>query len=133
MKKSKTAIKNQLERIDWNSVLRLSSSEFDLSLNLLFQKINKLINFWVPLHVQANTRKISQNKPWITKGVLKSIVTKNRLYNKVCRLTDPLKWDEIACKVKNYKKKLSLKLTRASKANHFNKSFTENKLNLFKT
>ena len=34
---------------------------------------------------------------------------------------------------KKLQKKLLLKLTRASKANHFNKSFTENKLNLFKT
>ena len=30
-------------------------------------------------------------------------------------------------------KKLQLKLIRASKANHFNKFFIENKLNLFKT
>ena len=108
LKKSKTAIKNQLERIDWNSVLRLSSSKDDLSLNLFFQKIDKLINFWVPLQVQSNTRKISQNKPWITKGVLKSIDTKNRLYNKMCRLTDPSKSDEIECKVKNYKKNFCL-------------------------
>ena len=50
----------------------------------------------------------------------------------MCRLKDPSKRNEIECKVKNYKK-LLLKLTRASKANHFNKFFIKHKLNLFKT
>ena len=48
------------------------------------------------------------------------------------RLKDPSKRNEIECKVKNYKKIL-LKLTRASKVNHFNKFFIEHKLNLLKT
>ena len=112
--------------------MRLSCSDVDISSNLFFQKIDKLINFWVPLQVQSNARKISQNKPWITKVILKSIGTKNRLYKKMCCLKDPSKRNETECKVKNYKK-LLLKLTRAGKTNHFNKFFIENKLNLFKT
>ena len=50
----------------------------------------------------------------------------------MCGLKNLSKRSEIECKVKNYKK-LLLKLTRASKANHFNKFFIEHKLNLFKT
>ena len=45
IEKNKTAIKNQLESIDWNRVLRLSCSDINLSSNLFFQKIDKLINF----------------------------------------------------------------------------------------
>ena len=67
--------------------------------------------------MQSNTRKISKSKPWITKGILKSICTKNRLYKKMRYSKDPSKRNEIETKVKNYKK-LLLKLTRASKANH---------------
>ena len=48
------------------------------------------------------------------------------------RPKDPSKRNEIETKVKNYKKRL-LELTRASKANHYNKFFLENKLNFFKT
>ena len=125
IEKNKTAIKNQLESIDWNRVLRLSCSDINLSSNLFFQKIDKLINFWAPLQVQSNARKNFQNKPWITKGILKSICIKIRLYKKMCYLKDPSKCNEIECKVKNYKK-LWLKLTRASKANHFNISFSLN-------
>ena len=50
----------------------------------------------------------------------------------MCRLKVPSKRNGIECKVKNYKK-LLLKLTRASKANHFSKFSIEHLLNLFKT
>ena len=81
--------KKNLESIDWNRVLRLSCNDVNLSSNLSFQKIDKLINLWAPFQVQSNPRKISQNEPWITKGILKSIGTENRLYKKICRL----KWN----------------------------------------
>ena len=132
IERNKAAIKNQLESIDWKGILRLNCNDANLSSNLFFQKIDKLINFWAPLQVQSNTRKISKSKPWITKGILKSICSKNRIYKKMCRSKDPSKKNEIETKVKNYKK-LLLKLIRASKANHYNKFFLENKLNLFKT
>ena len=128
--RNKAAIKNQLESIDWKGVLRLNCNDTNLSSNLFFQKIDKLSNFWAPLQVQSSTRKISKSKPWITKGIVKSICTKNRLYKKMCCSKDPSKRNEIETKVKNYKQ-LLLKFTRASKGNHYNKFFLENKLNLF--
>ena len=78
--------KKNLESIDWNRVLRLSCNDVNLSSNLSFQKIDKLINLWAPFQVQSNTRKISQNEPWMTKDTLKSVGTENRLYKKICRL-----------------------------------------------
>ena len=45
---------------------------------------------------------------------------------------DPINKDELANKVKNHRS-TTLKLTRKSKANHFNKYFDDNKLNIFKT
>ena len=68
----------------------------------------------------------------MTKGILKSIAIKNRLHKNMCRSKDPFNKRELETKVKNYKKVL-LKLTRDSKANHFNNFFVENELNLFKT
>ena len=82
VERNKAAIKNQLEIIDWKGVLRLNCNETNLSSNLLFQNIDKLINFWALLQVQSNTRKISKSKQWTTKGILKSICTTNRLYKK---------------------------------------------------
>ena len=82
IERNKAAIKSQLESIDWKGVLRLNCNDANLSSDLFFQKIDKLINFWAPLQVQSNTRKISESKPWITKGVLKSVCTKNRPFKR---------------------------------------------------
>ena len=50
----------------------------------------------------------------------------------MCHAKDPLHKKEIANKVSNYRN-IILKLTQKSKANHFNKYFHDNKLNIFKT
>ena len=50
----------------------------------------------------------------------------------MCRAKDLLHKEELAIKVKIYRN-IILKLKRKSKANHFNKYFQDNKLNIFKT
>ena len=48
----------------------------------------------------------------------------------MCRAKDLLHKEELSSKVKNYRNTI-LKLTQKSKANHFNKYFHDNKLNIF--
>ena len=129
---NKNLINTHLEGIDWATELQVKSNNADLSSELFLKKIEQLINFWAPLQRVSNKKKKLQNKPWVTKGLLKSIETKNRLYRKMCWTKNPLKREELVNKVKTYKKYI-LSLTRKSKANHFNNFFQENKLNLFKT
>ena len=56
-----------------------------------------------------------------------SIKGKNRVYKKMCQTKDPVKRQQLEDRVKKYKKNL-LKLTRKTKANHYNNFFQENKL-----
>ena len=125
-RKNKDTISEQLENIDWEVELGLEHNNLNLSLELLIIKVNRLINFWASLQKVSNKRKKAFNKPWMTKDVLKSIAIKNRLHKKMCHSKDPFNKRELETKVKNYKKVL-LKLTRNSKANHFNNFFRENK------
>ena len=78
----KDTISEQLENIDWEAELRLERNNVNLSSELLIIKVNKLINFWVPLQKVSNKRKKTLNKPWMTKGILKSIAIKNRLHKR---------------------------------------------------
>ena len=128
---NKNLINTHLEGIDWARELQVNRNNADLSSELFLKKIEQLIDFWAPFQRVPNKKKKLQNKPWITKGLLKSIEAKNRLYRKMCRTKDPLKREELVNKVKTYKKYI-LHSTRKSKANHFNNFFQENKLNLFK-
>ena len=132
IEKNKDTISEQLENIDWEAELRLERNNVNLLSELLISKVNKLINFWAPPQKVSNKGKEALNKPWMTKGILKSMAIKNRIHKKMCCSKDPLNKKELETKVKNYKQVL-LKLTRNSKANHFNNFFCENKLNLFKT
>ena len=50
----------------------------------------------------------------------------------MCRAKDIMRKTELDKKVKHYKNNLA-KLTRTSKANHYNNLFKENKLSLLKT
>ena len=114
------------------SELQVNCNNADLSSELFLKKIEQLINFWTPLQRVPNKKKKLQNQPWVTKGLLKSIKTKNRPYRKMCRTKNPLKREELVNKVKIYKKYI-LNLTRKSKPNYFNNFFHQNKLNIFKT
>ena len=117
--------------MDGESELRLERNNINLSSELLINKVGRLINFWAPLQKIPNKRKKTLNKPWMTKGIIKSIGIKNRLHKKMCRLKDPLKKRELKIKLKNFKKIL-LRLMQNSKLNIFNNYFHKNKLNLFK-
>ena len=149
---NKNLISNHLESINWSDELRINRDNVDLSAGRLLKKLHQLINFWAPiqkvsnrkkkmqnklwftkgLQKVSNRKKKMQNKLWFTKGLLKSIESKNKLFKKMCRTKDTLTRQELQIKVKIFKKYI-LKLTRQSKANHFNNFFQENKLNLFKT
>ena len=49
---------------------------------------NQQLNDWVPLKELPNAKQKLQNKPWITKGILKSIKNKNKQYNNMCGTKD---------------------------------------------
>ena len=81
---NKNLINTHLEGIDWTKEQQVNRDNTDLSSELFLKKIEQLINFWTPLQRVSNKKKKLQNKPWVTKGLLKSIETKNRFYRKMC-------------------------------------------------
>ena len=74
---NKNLVNTHLKVIDWATKLQVNRKNADLSSELFIKKIEQLINFWTPLQRVSNKNKKSQNKPWVTKGLLKSIATKN--------------------------------------------------------
>ena len=66
------------------------------------------------------------SKPWITKGILKSIKIKNTLYNKFCRAKDNKSKSDLYNKFKKY---LNLILTLSRKSKDSKSFFEEHKKN----
>ena len=86
-------------------------------------------NYYCPLKKGSNFLNKNQCKPYTIQHILKSIAVKRlhrnvqyEIYNEEARTGE---------KVKRYKNNI-VKLTRTSKANHYNNFFKENKLNFLK-
>ena len=68
--------------MDWESGLCLERNNINLSSGLLINKVDTLIKFWTPLQKISNKKKKALNKPWMAKGIIKSIGIKNKLLKK---------------------------------------------------
>ena len=130
--RNKDIISRDLQNANWDTVLQLNLENINISTEKFIAKINNLINGWAPLKEPPNAKQRLQNKPWIIKGILKSIKNKNKQYRKMCRTKDLTKRKKIEQEFKTYKNYL-LKVTRTSKFKHYDNYFQENRLNLFKT
>ena len=119
-------LKNHLELVNWEFIYKESNPE--ISYSKLMGKINELMNIHCPLKsVKISNRKFAR-KPWITKGLLKSIKIKDKLYRKsIIKPTDENKL--------NYTKYRNLlnNLLRTAKKNHITTEIESNRLNMKET
>ena len=71
---------SELARVDWGSILARTKGNINISFSKIYNKLNKLVNKHAPLK-PLSKRKFKQSlKPWISKGLLKSIKIKNALF-----------------------------------------------------
>ena len=90
--------------------MKNNKEKFEQDLEL----INSLIEKHAPLK-QITKKKIkTKSKPWITTGILTSILNKNKKYNKFCKTKDQERKDLLYQQFKNYRNIL-LNLTKKSK------------------
>ena len=71
-------------------------------------------------------------KLWITPGIWKSMKVKNRLQKKFLRAKNLIRKDALHNEVKQYRNYINI-LTKSNKANHYQKSSQDHKINLCKT
>jgi hypothetical protein len=118
--------KMDLLQTDWSSIYLSSnvSTAYDLFIKSYTQSLNKNI----PIVTKTIKNIYSCNKPWLTKGIIKSIHQKNSLYRKFLKL----KTAESNKKYKVYKNKLTSTIRMAEKMYYRNK-FETAKGNINKT
>ena len=68
---------DEFNNIDWNVVLALDKSDPNISFDSFFSKLDDLIKKHVPLKKVSNKQR--KSKPWITKGIRRSIQQKNKI------------------------------------------------------
>ena len=120
-----------INNINWAYFLELGKRSPNLSLEKYLTQMNSIIDKHLPLKKLSKQDILQREKPWMTKGLIKSIKVKNVIHGKMRRAKDLNRKEDLFNKYKTYKNKIT-KLTRLSKANHFNQFFIDNKANLLK-
>ena len=92
--------------------------------NILHSELIRIIDKNIPLKILTQKEKKSKMKPWITRGIRKSINRKNKLYKTYIETKN----EDIYKEYRKLRNKLS-HIIRASKKKHYNKYFEDNKFN----
>ena len=115
------------DKFNWNDYLKSKWSAPVLW--TIFPKIYQFFDKHCPKKKITKKQQKSLPKLWLTKGILKSIKVKNKIYKQFCKYIDPLKKNEFHIKFKTYRNSI-LKLThQIDKEDYFKSYFENNKQN----
>ena len=118
--------KSKLVNIDWTSTK--NASDTNAMYDLFIGKYTGLFDSCFPFRIIKGKALNSFRKPWITKGLLKPINQKNKLYkNYICNRSNPQ-----LVKYKTYKNKLIL-LLRTAKKRYYEMQLDKSKENIKQT
>ena len=110
---------NNVSETDWDN--SMANGSVDKCFSSFYNKLNKLINKHAPFKTLSKRKAKQFSKPWITKGLRKSIKIKNRLF-----------YSGDILKYKLYRNRI-VSLSRLSKRLHYEAYFTANLKNMKKT
>ena len=108
--------KKSLSSVNWKDVLGRENVEVDYG-NFI-KKFNDLYDEHIPLKRTSTNRRKNPISPWITKGLLKSINTKNKLYRQYIQCSS----EDNKIKFKTFRNKLN-NLIRKCKREYYHKKF----------
>ena len=69
-----------LSDVDWSALFANESNDVNSIFSSFYNKLNKLVNKHSPMKTISSRKAKQFSKPWITKGLRKSITVKNKLY-----------------------------------------------------
>lgn len=116
--------KDKLANCDWFNTIGQNNPTNAYS--TFIDKFTSIYNECFPIKRSSKKRRI--RKPWISKGLLKSIKTKNKLYKQLIRKPNP----NSERVYKDYKNKLNHSI-RMAKRLYYDEKLTENKANIKQT
>ena len=93
--------------VDWEDFLETDKLNADNSTRMYLDKINMLLDTYVPLKRINKYKMKFKSKPWITLGLQKSISVKNKLLKNFINKKGPILKEEFHTNYKKYRNLLS--------------------------
>ena len=117
--------------IDWDNTLEANRNDVNYSFTTFMDKMNTLIDKYMPLRKITNKEYKRRFKPWINDNILKKIHKRNIELSKLTKCKDPESKSNIASTIRTMKNEITA-LTRKNKKEFYNQYFSINKNNLLK-
>ena len=108
--------------INWQTLLKLESNDPDLSFDIFYSKLTELVNENVPLKQITKKQLKRQSKPWVTKGILKSMSKRDIFLKKSINAKGADRKSDLYKKYKSYRNSI-VNLLKLSKKLHYQDFF----------
>ena len=118
--------------MDWPTVLEPWKDDPQHSFDKFYGKVGEILDKYVPLKKVNKKQMRLEAKPWITRGILKSIKRRDKLLRKYIKSKDPVRKDQLHTDYKKLRNEV-IAIIRRSKKMHYQKYFTENAGDIKKT
>ena len=128
---NKREFEEELSNTNWDE-LNDPNTNSDKSLTHFYNKITKLLDEMAPFKKLTKKEVGLLQKPWITKGILKSMSKRDIYHKDFVTEKNPIKKSRLEKLYKTYRNMIVI-LIRKSKKDHYAKFFQENQQNLKKT
>ena len=117
-----------LEKVNWDNILNVFEGNVNKSFQKFSNKIADILDKYVPITKLSLKEMKSSNKPWLTKGILKSINQNNAINRKFIRTKNLHSKGIYQLEFKRYKSMIN-RLTRINKSKYYKTFFSEHKTN----
>ena len=97
----KENFETELKRENWKHTLGLHLKDVNHSFEKFLEKLNNALDKHAPYRRMSRKEQKTAGKPWITKGIRKSIQIKNYLKKKSCKTKDSTKKRNLMLNTKN--------------------------------
>ena len=112
---------NEIQSINWEFETSIDDDP-DSMFDVFYSKLSSVVDRHIPLKQLSKAHLKNLDKPWISRGIRKSIKLKNNYYKKYIKTRSIYHYN----KFKTYRNKIN-HLLRISKVNYYNKYFTKNR------
>ena len=100
---------------DWPNIMQIDKGNANLSFHNYIEEVEKMTSNHAPLRKTRKRELKFQSKPWITTGLQKSIVIKNKLFGKFIKSTNSIIKEKLHNDYKSYRNMISTLLKQSKK------------------
>ena len=127
----KNAALEDLLGLDLKNVIEIDKQDSNISLDKFTNAVNPIIDKYMPLVKVSNKIHKRRYKPWITAGIRKSMLNRDKLLRKITKAKNPARKSTLETEYK-IKRNQIVEITRTSKKDFYKEYFTANNGNLRK-